>query len=70
MIMMFKTKKDVDHILEKAHRVKEEAIEMVECLEDAIEEMEEKYGREENYRHEDYDRDREYRKSRFEYRRR
>lgn len=65
VIMSFKTKKDVDHLLDKAYAIKEEAHKMIECLEEAIDDME---NHEENYRHDDYNE--EYRKSRYNYRKR
>lgn len=69
VIMSFKSKKDANKLLEKAHEAEEHVARLVDCLEEAVEEMEEKYGEvEEGHRYEDYDRNR--RPSRFDYMRR
>lgn len=54
VIMSFKSKKDAGALIEKAHKAKKHVEELVECLEDAVEEMEEEYGHLENYRHDPY----------------
>ena len=68
MIMMFKTKKDADKLVEKAHKIKEHTDELFECLEDAIETMEERY--EDNYRRGHRYEEPEYHYDRYDYMRR
>lgn len=64
---MFREKNDVNELVHKAHKVKKYATELVECLEDTVQDMEEEYGT--DYRYHDYYEPESYRRStsRYEY---
>lgn len=66
VILSFKTKKDKEHLLEKAKKMEEYAAMIVDCIEESKEEDE--YS-ERAYRHEEPDYDERY-NSRYGYRRR
>lgn len=63
MIVMFRTQRDKEHLLEKAKKMEEYAAMIVECIEES--KSDEEYD-ERSYRHEDYD---ERMNSRYGYRR-
>lgn len=53
IVLSFKTKKDKEHLLEKARKMEEYASMIVDCIEDS-KEMEEEYDySERSYRHEE-----------------
>jgi hypothetical protein len=52
MIVMFRTKRDKEHLLEKARKMEEYAAMIVDCIEES--KSDEEYE-ERSYRHDDYD---------------
>ena len=63
MVMIeFRTKKDKEHLLEKAKKMEEYASMIVDCIEESE-------AKEYNERHHDYDDEEEYRGGRYGYRR-
>lgn len=51
VVLSFRSKKDKEHLLEKARKMEEYAAMIVECIEDSRE-MDDEYS-ERNYRHDD-----------------
>lgn len=70
IILSFKTKKDKEHLLEKAKKMEEYASMIVDCIEESRDfEHEHEYS-EREYRHHEYEPEYEERSGRYGYRRR
>lgn len=73
VVVEFKSKKDKEHLLEKARKMEEYASMIVDCIEEskAREEEDDEYNERNyrNYRHPEYDDEYDERRSRYSYRR-
>ena len=67
VIIEFKSKRDKEHLLEKAKKMEEYASMIVECIEDS--KANEEYDERSYRRHDDYDDEYDERRGRYSYRR-